>query len=171
MSGPTPRREPTDPSIWIGRTNDRTASLSEYFAAGADGYTPEALRRAAAESGFSPTEIEEAYARAAERRRAAEIARPIRARARWIVLAAYGLTYLVFTAAFLGDEVNQYSFEIGGVVVLAMVLGVALLPALRWTRTRGNTLLAMLVVPLVLLVAISGLCFASTGPTYFGMGV
>lgn len=171
MSGPTPARKPTDPLVWMGRTNDRTAALSEYFEAGADRYTPDALRRAATESGFSPMEVQEAYARAAERRRAAEVTRPIRRRARWIVLAAYGLTYLAFAVAFLGDGINQYSFEIGGLVVLAMVLGVALFPSLRWARSRGSTLLAMLVVPFVLLVAISGLCFASTGPTYFGLGV
>ena len=102
------------------------ASLSEYFLAGAERYTPEALRQAASESGFSPDEIDEAYGRATKRQRDEEMSGRIRRRARWIVLAAYGLVYAALVVAFLGYD-NQYGAATISIVVLTVVLGVALL--------------------------------------------
>ena len=91
MSGPPEERKPKDPSTWMGATSDRVGSLSDYFLAGADRYTPEALRAAASEAGFTPMEIEEAYGRAVTRQRDEEVAGPIRQRARLIVRIASGL--------------------------------------------------------------------------------
>jgi len=175
VSGSPPDREPTDPSTWIGKTRDRIGALSEYFAKGADQYTPEALRRAARESGFSPDEIEQAYARAEERRRAEELARPIRRRARWIVLAAYGLVLAVFAVPFLTVP-SRYGVGQVALVVLAIVLGISLLISRSWINRRRpsadqteRALLTMLAVPFVLLVAVAGLCVASVGPGALGL--
>jgi len=175
VSGSPPDRKPTDPSTWIGKTPDRIAALSEYFAKGADEYTPEALRRAASESGFSPDEIEQAYARAEERRRANDSVRPIRRRARRVVLAAYGLVYLVFAVLFLTSS-NRYGGGVIALIILTIVLGIALLISVAWVNRRRPTaeqlegaLATMLALPLILLVAVAGLCVASSGPGAFGL--
>lgn len=170
MTEPPEERTPKDPSTWIGATSDRVASLSEYFVAGAERYTPEALRHAAGESGFSPDEIDEAYGRAAARQRDEQMAGPIRRRARWTVLAAYGLVYAAFFWAFLGYD-DRYGVATFSLIVLTVVLGVALLISIRWVRGRRpsaeqlqSAMLTMLSLPLVLLVSVAGLCIATTRP-------
>jgi len=170
MTGPPEEKKPKDPATWIGETNDRVASLSEYFLAGAERYTPAALRQAASEAGFSAAEIDDAYARATSRQRDEELARPLRRRARWVVLAAYGLVYAVFFVAFLGYE-NRYGAATISLIVLTVVLGVALLISIQWVRGRRPTaerlqgaMVTMLSLPLVLLVSVAGLCIATTRP-------
>ncbi len=175
MSGPTEERKPKDPSTWMGETRDRVASLSEYFLAGADRYTPEALRHAASESGFSPAEIDEASGRATARRRDEEGVGPIRSRARRIVLAAYGLVYAAFAVAFL-----TIAYRLGAGIIALVILSLALLLALSislaWVRARRASadqvqglMFAMLVVPFALLFAVAGLCVAGTTPGSFGI--
>lgn len=170
MSGPSPTERP---EAAPGERDDQTrvATLAAYFATSLERYTPEALRTSAAEGGYTAEEIGQALDLASARRERDAVVRPVRARARIIIIGAYLLTYVVFVIAFLGDGINQYSAEFLGPIVLAIVLVPALLLSLGWTKTRGGTLLMMLVVPFVLLVVISGLCVASTGPTYFGPGV
>jgi len=170
MTGPPEEQKPKDPATWIGETNDRVASLSDYFLAGAERYTPAALRQAASEAGFSAAEIDDAYARATSRQRDEELARPLRRRARWVVLAAYGLVYAVFFVAFLGYE-NRYGAATISLIVLTVVLGVALLISIQWVRGRRPTaerlqgaMVTMLSLPLVLLVSVAGLCIATTRP-------
>ena len=165
-------RKPKDPTTWIGPTNDRVASLSEYFVAGAERYTPEALQRAASESGFTPDEIDEAYRRVLDRQRDEEMARPVRRRSYWIVLAVYGLVYAAFAVVFLENE-NRESFGAVALAILTFMLGVALLISIRWVRGRRpaveqmqRAMLTMLALPLVLLVSVAGLCVATTQP-YF----
>ncbi len=168
-------RKPRDPATWMGATNDRVASLSEYFLAGADRYTPEALRQAASEAGFTPQEIDEAYGRATKRQRDEAVAGPIRNRARRIVLAAYGLVYAAFAVAFL-----TFAYRLGAgfiaLVILSLALLLALSISLAWVRGRHPTedqvegaLVGMLAVPFVLLFAVAGLCVAGTTPGSFGI--
>lgn len=175
MTGPPVERKPRDPATWMGTTRDRVASLSEYFQAGADQYTPEALRLAATEGGFSQEEIDVAYGRAVKRQRDEELAGPIRKRARLIVRAAYGLVYAAFAVAFLTFASRSGA---GGIalVILTVVLAVALSISLTWIKRRQPTaeqvegaLVAMLAVPFVLLVAVAGLCVAGTTPGSFGL--
>lgn len=170
MTGPPGEQHPKDPATWIGETSDRVASLSEYFLAGAERYTPEALRQAASESGYSPAEIDEAYGRATRRQRDEEVAAPIRSRARTIVLVAYGLVYAALFVAFLGYN-NRYGAGTISLIVLTIVLGVALLISVRWVRGRRpsagqlqGAMLTMLSLPFVLLVSVAGLCIATTRP-------
>lgn len=144
--------------------------MTEYFLAGAERYTPEALQKAASESGFSPDEIDEAYGRATRRQRDEEVAAPIRRRARTIVLAAYGLVYAALFVAFLGYD-NRYGVAMVSLIVLTIVLAFALLISVRWVRGRRpsaeqlqGALLTMLSLPLVLLVSVAGLCIATTQP-------
>jgi hypothetical protein len=175
VTGSPEGRKPKDPSIWIGATNDRVASLSDYFLAGAERYTPEALIQAAMESGFSSEEIEEAHGRAIERQRDEERAGPIRRRGRRIVLAAYGLVYAGFAILFL-TVAYRFGAGIIALILLGIVLLVALSISLAWVRSRhpseseaGGALAAMLAVPFVLLVAVAGLCVAGTTPGSFGL--
>jgi hypothetical protein len=175
MTGPPEERKPKDPLSWIGATSDRVASLSEYFLAGAERYTPEALRQAASEAGYSPAEIDEAYGRATARQRDEEIAGPIRRRARRIVLTAYGLVYAGFAALFL-TVAYRLGAGIIALVILSLALLIALSISLAWVRSRhpsesevGGALAAMLVVPFALLLAVAGLCVAGTTPGAFGL--
>jgi hypothetical protein len=170
VTEPPEERKPKDPATWIGATSDRVASLSEYFLAGAERYTPEALRGAASEAGFSADEIEEAYGRATKRQHDEEVARPLRRRARWAVLAAYGLVYAVFFVALLGSD-DRYGAATISLIVLTVVLGVALLISIQWVGGRRpsaeqlqGAMLTMLSLPLVLLVSVAGLCIATTRP-------
>jgi uncharacterized membrane-anchored protein len=171
---PTPPDKPIEASAWAG-PGQRIAALSDYFVAHAERFTPEALREAAAESGFATDEIDEAYRRAIERQRADESVRPIRQRARRIVLAAYGLVYLAFAVLFLTSS-NRYGGGVIALIILTIVLGIALLISVTWVNRRRPTaqqlegaLLTMLAVPLVVLVAVAGLCVASASPGAFGL--
>lgn len=175
MTGSSEERKPKDPSIWMGATSDRVASLTDYFLAGTERYTPEALRQAASDAGFSPDEIDQAYGRAIARQRDEEIAGPIRRRARRIVLAAYGLVYAAFVAAFL-TVAYRLGAGIIAIVILSLVLLIALSISLAWVRRRRpaadqveGALVTMLAVPFVLLVAVAGLCVAGTTPGSFGL--
>lgn len=175
MTGPSEGQKPKDPSTWMGETRDRVASLSEYFLAGADRYTPEALRQAAAGSGFSPEEIDAAYSRAIDRQRDEEVAGPIRNRARRTVLVAYGLVYAGFAVAFL-TFASRRGAGVIALVILTIVLLVALSISLSWVRRQRpsvheaeGALVTMLAVPFVLLVAVAGLCVAGTTPGSFGL--
>lgn len=175
MTGSPEERKPKDPSTWMGATSDRVASLGEYFLAGADRYTPEALRHAASESGFSPDEIDLAYGRAIERQRDEAVTGPIRRRARRTVLAAYGLVYATFVAAFL-TVAYRLGAGIIAIIILSLVLLVALSISLAWVDRRRlaadqvqGAMLALLAVPFVLLFAVAGLCVAGTTPGSFGL--
>jgi hypothetical protein len=175
VTGPSDDRKPKDPSTWIGKTSDRVAALSDYFLAGANRYTPEALRQAATESGFSPAEIDAAYARAIERQRDEQVAGPIRRRARRIVLASYGLVYAAFVAAFL-TVAYRLGAGIIAIVILSLVLLIALSISLAWVGGRHasadrvqGALVTMLAVPFVLLLAVAGVCVAGTTPGSFGL--
>jgi hypothetical protein len=170
VTGPPEERKPKDPSTWIGKTSDRVRSLSDYFLAGTARYTPEALRQAASESGYSPEEIDEAYSRATRRQRDEEVTAPIRRRALWIVLAAYALAYTALGVALLGTD-NRYGAATIALGVLTFVLGIALLISINWVRGRRpsagqlqGAMLTMLSLPFVLLVSVAGLCIATTRP-------
>ena len=168
-------RKPKDPTVWMGATRDRVRSLSEYFLAGAERYTSDALRHAASEAGFTAQEIEEAYGRATERQRDEQVAGPIRSRARRIVLVSYGLVYAAFAVAFL-TIAYRLGAGIIALVILSLALLVALSVSLAWVRGRhptedqvGGALLVMLAVPFVLLFTVAGLCVAGTTPGSFGI--
>ena len=175
MTGPPEERKPKDPATWIGQTNDRVASLSEYFLAGAERYTPEALRQAASEAGYGSAEIEEAYGLATKRQRDEEVFGPIRTRAYRIVLAAYGLLLVAFAVPLLTVP-SAFNWSHAALLILAIMLGISLLISRTWIRSRHRSadevegaLLTLLAVPIVLLIAIGGLCAASLGPRALGL--
>lgn len=189
MSGPSPNDQPADQpadqpndqpadkasdvSAWVGGSTDRVGSLAAYFVDHSGRYTHDALHQAARDGGFSPEEIEAADARAAIALQAAEAIRPTRTLARRVVLVVYGLVYAAFAVA-LVTSTSLYGAGVIALVILTIVLGIALWSSFAWINRRGRktvrpdgALATMLVVPVVLLVAVSGLCIATTRPFGF----
>lgn len=162
--------KPTDISGWVVGRGDRIAALSDYFVAHADRFTPEALRKAAIDAGFSAAEIDDAYDRATTRQRNDELAQPLRSRARWIVLAAYAIVWLLFGAVYFLQPVT-YNAGLFFQGVLTVALLIALVISRLWISGRrpdpgnaGRAMVVFLVVPVILLIGVAGLClpFART---------
>jgi hypothetical protein len=148
----------------------RMDALVNYLRTNGDAYTPDALAGAARAAGFTEAEIEAALAKAG---RIAPTAGPEhRSRARWLVVGIYGLTFLVFAFFFLKPtEYNNYGA--GGIAtfILAVTMGLTLLLSFWSIRrsnpraTTANGLVAgLLIGPMILLIAVSGLCVATTAP-------
>jgi hypothetical protein len=96
----------------------------------------------------------------------------VRALATGAVLGAYLITYAVLVAGMFASEYSRrYGGHVIGAVILAALLGLALLISLWWLRDRAGKmneaaagLAALLSVPLVLLVAVAGLCISTGYP-------
>ena len=143
-------------------------SLARYLEMNRDRFTDEALGRAARDAGYPDAEIDQARARV----RARAAAAPVRALATGAVLGAYLITYAVLVAGMFASEYSRrYGGHVIGAVILAALLGLALLISLWWLRDRAGKmneaaagLAALLSVPLVLLVAVAGLCISTGYP-------
>ena len=138
-------------------------SLEEYIAENRSSFTPEALRDAAAAAGYSRAEIDAAFAHLGE----SPGAGPVRAKARTIILLAYGITFVVLSAGMITNSGG------GGIVILGPSLGLFLLLSLFMIRRRnddatrlGLALGGLLAVPLIFLVIIAGLCLATGLPLH-----
>ena len=150
----------------------RIASLTTYLEANRETYTPDALAASARAAGYTEAEIEAALVRAG---RIAQGTTPQdRARARRLVVAIYVVTYLGFAFLFLRPESSAYGAGPIALIILAVSMGLMLLLSfwsIRRSRPRATTasgiVTALLVGPLILLVAVSGLCVATTAPMLF----
>lgn len=176
MSGPTPVKGPPPASGWGGGLA-RVPILTEHFFANLERYTAEALRASALEAGYSPEEVEQALGIAAALLRDHETARPVRARARRLVLVSYAIVYGLLAALLIGPA-NQGGYGTVALVVLTVTLGIALLLSIQWIATKRRSadrldgaLAVLLAVPMVLLVAVAGLCLFSSAPAIFPTGV
>jgi hypothetical protein len=168
VSASTTPPERPDASGWTAGRGDRVVALSQYFLAHADRFTADALRQAATEADFTPEEIVRATELMVARQRADEQVLPLRRQARWVVIGAYLIVWLLFGAVFL---TKRMTYDAG--VILQGILTVALLIALGlsllWVRGRhpepstvGRALVVFLVVPFILLIGIAGLCLPFT---------
>jgi len=161
MTGPS-NDKPAGPA-WAGTPADRVDALSRYMASHAERFTAEALRQAALEAGYTPEEI----AAASDRVDRAAAVRPIRARARWIVLGAYALVWVLFAMVYLARDF-AYGPVYQGVLTISLLitLGISLL-WLRWRRpdpsTVGRATAVFLALPVMLLVGVAGLCLPFVG--------
>jgi hypothetical protein len=155
MTGPS-NDKPSDRASAKAQ-GDRVNALARYLGSHADRFTPEALRRAAIDAGYTPDEIDQA----SDRARVTAAVRPIRARAQWIVLGAYALVWLLFVYAY-GTGTLQGILTIS----LLIALGLSLL-WLRWRRpdptTVGRATAVFLALPVILLVGVAGLCLPFEG--------
>jgi predicted small integral membrane protein len=143
--------------------------VTKYLEANRARFTEEALVEAARAQGYPEDVVEEARLRA----RANEASAPIRHRARRWIQAAYLVTFAVLTIGMLASEYAQRSSSSYiGTAVLAVTLGIALFVSLAWLRRRGGGtvgdrpvgMVILLSVPIVLLVAVAGLCVATGLP-------
>lgn len=165
-SGSNPGQSVIKPATAAGRI----ALLAAHFARHLDRYTPDALRAAALGDGYTAEEVDQAMTQAQARLETARLAGPIRARARLMVVLAYLLTYGALAIVLLATPVNSGGMGAILLAVLTVALGGVLLGSLMWVNRHTGTLVAMLVVPYMLLVALSGLCLASVASTAFPAG-
>jgi hypothetical protein len=161
MTGPS-NGKPTDLGP-VEAQRDRVDSLARYIGSHAGQFTTEALRQAAIDAGYTPDEIEQASARAT----AAAAVAPIRAQARWIVLGAYALVWLLFAFVYLNSD---YAFGPVYQGILTVSLLIALGLSLLWLRWRrpdpsavGRATAVFLALPVILLVGVAGLCLPFVG--------
>lgn len=157
----------------------RPQILHEYFWSNRDRFTEAALVAAAQTSGYTADEIAAATGSVAKRHADETAAKPVKARARRFVLAAYGITFLVFAIAFLRPGTSQAAYVGGGalLLILAVAMLIALSLGLAWVASRHPAaeraeaaLGVMLAVPVVLLIVVAGLCAVTTGPLIIASG-
>lgn len=171
---PPPANGPTGPRPPFGSVlhpDDRARLLANHFRTYAGTHTTEALGRAAMAAGYSHEEVLAAIARVEGSFAAAEASAPKRALAQRAILAAYGLTYLVFAIVFLTQPFS-YGVGVVALIILTGVLGLALGLSALWARRRtwrergaSVSIGAILSLPVVLLVLVAGTCAFSTFPS------
>lgn len=150
---------PEGPTVgWVASPDSRIPQLARYLAANRDAFTPEALRQAAVDAGYTAAEIEAAT----QLTRDQAAIRPIRGRARWIVVAAYVAVWVLFATQYLVRG-SAYGGSYQAILTGALIVGLAISVAwLSWRKpdpTRvGRAMVVFLVVPVVLLVGIAGAC-------------
>jgi hypothetical protein len=144
-----------------------TAGVDRYVEAHLDRFTPEALDAALIAAGHDPAAVSAAIGRVGARRETA----PTRARARRVILIAYGLTYLVLM---VGLILGPFGYGAGPIAagILTVVLGIAFALALWMIRRRGAPMAfgTLLAGPIVLLVLVGGTCAATTGTPFLWLG-
>lgn len=170
-AAPVPRRQASS-----FEASFRPGMLQDYLWSNRKRFTDTALANAALAAGYSTEEITAAAAAVAQRGVDEAAAKPVKARARRLVLAAYGITFLLFAIAFLRPTPSPSMYVGGGglltILAVAMLIAVAL--GLAWVASRHPTaeraegaLGLMLAVPFVLLILVAGLCVATTSSVIF----
>lgn len=145
-----------------------TRGLEAYLEENRNEFTEGALRAAAIEAGWDGHLVDTAIGKV----RAAERSEPLRGRAWRIVLLLYVAAFLVLSTGML---VNPAARVYGGAVIGIAVLAVALLVAAGlgrlWLRRKGisptmssGDLLILLIVPVILWLAVAGMCVATGLP-------
>ena len=156
------------PEAPVTRDGDSSVeALAGYFRANQDLYTPDALSRAARQAGYTDAAIADAIQ--SIRRHSARAAALPRARA--LVAAIYAVALAGFAVLFLSKpSALQYGWGIAA-LILGVTLGLALLFSMRSIGrsspravTVAGALAAMVVIPLVLLLVLTGLCVFTTLP-------
>lgn len=140
----------------------RVDQLASWVEANRTKFTEAALERSALETGYTKAEFDEAVRLASRREGERQVIKPLKGRARLMVLLGYGLVWLLFGTQFLfGPEPYLSTYQL----ILTMSLLVAIAISLAWIHVRrpdpdriGRALAILLAVPVVLLVAVAGLC-------------
>ena len=132
-------------------------------------FTDEALWRSAEGGGYTSTEFAEASRTADDRAANRRALGPIRTRARNGVIAAYVATWLVIVAVFGGEPARHSldfrpQYPLGLAITLILGLGISVF-AIRVlhpdAKRRSHAAALLLVVPVAVLLSISGLCVAA----------
>lgn len=145
----------------------RTRDLERWIERHRSVYTGSALEASAIEAGYTREEFEAALALVEARAPKQEALRPIRSRARRVVLVAYGLTWLVYAIAYLTRPV-MYGLGPLALSVVTIALGIGLAGSWDWTRRRhpdpahfNRAMAVLLSLPMVLLLVFGGTCLPS----------
>jgi hypothetical protein len=172
-SGPDPSESPGapphDPEPVAPGTDGASADLPAaqlipYLAANRGAFTDDALREAAAAAGYSTAAIDEAFERIAAS--SSGVSR-VRVRARLIVLAAYGLTFIALSAGMSANGSGNAIPILAYSLVPFLLISFFLLRGRRTDAERAGLALAgLLAAPLVFLVIIGGLCLATGLPLH-----
>jgi hypothetical protein len=154
VPGQAPAPDPDRPS----------EGLRDYFRANRDRFTADALDDAARAAGYGDEMIAAAHAAIGR----GDAATATKARARSAVLVAYLATYVVLVALMLYNDRTHYGQSVISSIVLTVFLGTALVISLDLigrARAGGSvSLRGLIAVPLVLLVAVAGVCLWSGEP-------
>jgi hypothetical protein len=98
-----------------------------------------------------------------------------------MVLAIYGITFLVFAVLFLRPTEEEAAYfrayapaalgVLGFVMLVALAIGLAAIGAQRPSADRAEGAFGvMLAVPVILLLVVTGLCVVTTGPMLIDPG-
>jgi polyferredoxin len=165
---PTPQLRELAPVEGASR-GFQVSRLVEYIETNRAGFTEEVLVDSARRGGYPEDVIEEARVRA----RAREASEPTRRRARRWILVAYLVTFAVLTLGMLASPyAGQYGAGYIGTIILAVTLVLGFLLSMGWLGWRagkasveaGASLVVFLTVPVILLVAVAGMCVATGLP-------
>ena len=150
---------------------DHVRILAEHFLRYRRTHTAEALGREALKAGYSQEEVVAAINAVDAGLASVEASAPKRRTAQRAILAAYGLTYLVFAIVFLTQTFSN-GLGVIALIILTGVLGLALGLSSMWARRgawrqRGASvnIAAILSLPVVLLVLVAGTCAVTTFPS------
>ncbi len=154
------------------QTGTRVEQLATWMQPIRSRFTDAALERSAIAGGFTAEEVREALALAEVRQRQDEAIVPVRSTAKRIVLGAYGLVWILFAIPYLLRPTEWIRpHPPGDPHVLAAARAPAVVPDHArpapgpGTRVR-RALTILLVMPVIVLLGISGLCLpfvASSG--------
>jgi hypothetical protein len=165
MSNQTPRQGDSPPPSWPSASfgTDRVRHLGGWVEQHRTTFTAAALEKAAIDAGYTREEFGEALAEAAAGE-AAKNLKPLRSRARFVVLAGYAIVWGLFATAFL---TRDYMYGIGplALTILTVFLGCALFVSWLWLGARhpdptdvNRAMAVLLSLPVVLLLVVGGLC-------------
>jgi hypothetical protein len=159
--GSTPPTQPPLPGTQGPATPDRTRridALAAYFRTNRDGFTEEALRRSAAEAGYEPRDIDAAWAVAAIPATGGGGSSLVTV---LLTIAFVVVTYGIALVLGAVPETSNLAFPAVGVMLVLGILGWLTMresrPALASALKFG--VIIAVVLPVVLTLAVIGLCF------------
>jgi hypothetical protein len=166
---PPPPDPPTSdpPPISPGgpwQTGTRVEQLATWIEAIRPGFTDAAIERSAVAGGFTAEEFREALVLAEASQHRGEAMAPIRSKAKRIILAAYGIVWLLFAIPYLVRPTTYGAGPIEqGILTISLTIGLVIsavvMRALHPDPARvGRALVILLVVPVIVLLVIGGLC-------------
>lgn len=164
MTDDQPRGDATTP-VAPAVSKYGTKGLEGYLSTNRSAFTEEALRNAAVVAGWDASAVDAALASVRE----AELSAPVKARARRFVRLLYLGGFLLLSIGMVANDALGAAI---GIPILAATLGVAYFFGSVWMRSKRigaalsmRTGVVLLIVPVTLWVALTGMCLATGLPT------
>ena len=152
-----------------GRAAEPSAeNLAAYVAANYGRFTDAAITAELTKAGYADQDIRGALAEAARTTPPSQTGR-----ARWTILALYGVTFALLSLGMLANssigEFNNYANAAVGILLLGITLGVALMLSLAWVGSRRGA--ALLLAFFIILYGFGTFQVAATGIIVIAVGV